>query len=427
MIRRKPMVILLLTCCCFVFAQSPGPSYSLEISPDETILEICAGGSGYGLLTAYAVPGEKHYFVRTGHALFGPFDEVTGLQYSFNDSVLIFGARTDTNWTVYEGEKRYGPFRSLQKIRSGTKDKRLLFLADENLYERENILAGESLYTPCTGFELSQDGRDYVFVEDLILSQRVYKNTEPDDFVSLDSICTLRMFGGYVGIHYRRTLLDQFLKDKLTYGAIVYHSYGGSGEFTFKDELSDCLVPGDIAFYEWARGDIRYYYSFKDSAGTWKLFNKDTDMQADQKEIKALCVLPSDKVVYAAKPCRPGAQNLDVNAFYVFSDNAALGGPFEDVRQIVCSEGGTSIAVAAKAQGGWNIVLQGAGFGPFAKVEDLAYFGETALGFRALYDQEWRSFIITAAGIQQGALIRVKGKVTGLAHLNGTRLNIYTK
>lgn len=443
---RSNMILLLFfpfLCIPLLFAQELHHSHSLNhLNPGETIAHIAAGTKGYAIETVLNQADGKAYYIRSDSKSFGPFDEVKDLQWSFNDSVLIFAARIDTEWTVYEGSDRsYGPwpFKSYSKLPirvfSGKEPNGLLFEFVSTIHSRDKYFTGaDGLVSeaPYLSFyknlNMSADGENLVYTR-WLFSNNLYKNASKIPFLkNFGSIRTVKFYKDYVGIFYEHANSGQYkFKDyEITpFGGVIY-CYLELIHQEFTTQLHDLRTPGDLVFSEPYLNNIDYYYSGEDSSGIWRLYKNNLDMKVDQKEMKAFCVMPGGELMYAARPCEPAPQGFDPELFYIYVKGQPLSASaYLDVQQIVRSSRGTSFAAVVKTQDGWNIALQEGGIGPFAEIGDVAYFGENVLGFDAFYQGEWRDFILTPGGIQQGTLIRKNGNLIGLAHLNDSQLDIY--
>ena len=169
---RSKMILLLFfpfLCIPVLFAQELHHSHSLNLNPGETVAHIAAGTNGYAIETVLNQADGKAYYIRSDSKSFGPFDEIKDLQWSFNDSVMIFAARIDTEWTVYEGpDSSYGPWpfaaynKSSIKVFSGKEPNGLLFEANYAIHSRSKYFIGSEM--------LESEAPFLLFFEDLCLS-----------------------------------------------------------------------------------------------------------------------------------------------------------------------------------------------------------------------------------------------------------------
>ncbi|HDR04895.1 MAG TPA: hypothetical protein ENN84_06575 [Candidatus Marinimicrobia bacterium] len=93
-------------------------------------------------------PDNKQYFVRFENGKTGPWLEVKYLQATLDSSGFLYTAKNEQGWFAVEGDKKYGPYFEVPKLRSGKSAFCCLYLAKENensnqlLYNRDKVIGG---------------------------------------------------------------------------------------------------------------------------------------------------------------------------------------------------------------------------------------------------------------------------------------------
>jgi hypothetical protein len=369
----------------------------------------------------------------TGDQRRGPYDEVIDLQAAFDTVGFIYAARNDTNWYVYEGSQQYGPFSNVFKVRSGNQKQRCLYLARKNpfnqvLYNRTKVIGGNDVLSECPDYELSADGSSYAYYFSGLMAD-YFLAKDGERLGNYGAVQKMRLSddGRDVGFMFERNPIEFISsKDQLNKqinGIIRYRYPGSFGEFNIIDTLDNFMRAGDIGFYR-NNHNPGYYYSFQNSQGVWKLFKNGVDLNVAEREILLIKPLANGNVAYAAKPGTPGPNGLDTTQYYIYIAQQPVGGPYLEVRQILPSPNGTTLATEARVKDGWYLILPAGGLGPFGDMQDATFMGEGILGFKAIYQGEWTSILITSAGMGVGSLIREKGKAIGIANYSQGNIQI---
>jgi len=423
--------------CIQLIGQTPVKLLSVHLSQGEEVLQVAAQRDGYAALTVFWKdnPGQKRYYILTGDQRRGPYNEVIDLQAAFDTVGFIYAARNDTTWYVYEGSRKYGPYSIVSKVRSGNQKHRCLYLArrkmryNQVLYDRAEVIGGSDVVSECFDYELSADGSSYALCFSGLMAD-YFLVKDDEQLGNYGDVKKIRLSddGRDVGFLFERNILDLFLKnqtrkDQNYSGLLRYKQPGSFGEMTFTDTLDFYMTPGDIAFAR-VNYDPVYYYSYQDRNGVWKLFKNGFDMKVKEREITLLKALSNGNVIYSAKPGEPGPNGLDTAQFYIYIAQQPVGGPYLEVRQILPSPGGSTMAVEARIEDGWSLILPNGGLGPFGDMQDAAFMGEGILGFKAIYKGEWTSMLVTSAGMGVGSLIRERGQAVGIANYSQGNVQI---
>jgi len=422
-------VLLLMLSSVTVSAQSLTKTIPVNLNSNEQVLSIIASSNDFAAAVLVpASPGSpKEYYVIGSSTRKGPFNQIIDFQYSFDNSIPIFGAMIDSSWYVFEGDNKYGPYAKLRKIQSGSLGKSCLYLASLNgdnplLYNRGTVYGGIKDFTDCLDYELSENGSTTMHCCTGLMGDRVVFLNE-HSLKSVNDVNALRLSadGKYSAFLYETNTLTTIISqnDKNRFSGQVS---GGAGLFVVNDELVPFRSPGDFQFFDELGG---YYYSFRDSESRWKLFrNNDIDMGIHERDITMLHPIGSLELAYVAKPDINNTSGLDTSAFYVYYQKEPIAGPFLEVRELAVSPS-KSMAILARTVDGWFIYAPGGSIGPFRDVKNLTFFNDAAFVVDLKQTEEWITEIISSSGLQQGNIIRHENKIIGLAHFKGAGVDIY--
>jgi len=434
--RFVPGIGIMVILCFRMFGIAQVKNLPVPLSQGEEVLQVAAQRDQYAALTVHGKsdPKFKRYYILMGTERKGPYDEVIDLQAAFDTVGFIYAARNDTNWYVYDGNRKYGPYSTVSKVRSGDQKHRCLYLArwktryNQVLYDRAEVIGGSYVVSECPDYELSANGTSYSLFYGGFLAD-YFMDKDHEILGNCRKIEKMRLSddGRDVGFMYERSIMDIMsshdTKNKYFSGIIRYMYPGSFGEYKIIDTLENFMKAGDIAFYR-KNNYPGYYCSFQNSQGIWKLLRNGADMKVTEREILLIQPLANDNVAYAAKPGEPGPKGLDTAQYYIYISQQPAGGPYLEVRQILPSPGGTSMAVEARTKDGWYLIIPGGGIGPFGEIQDAAVMGEGILGFKAVYQGEWTSILVTSAGMGAGSLIKEKGQAIGIANYSQGNVQI---
>ena len=389
-------IVLLFAMAGPILGQTSVKSLPVNLSKGEEVLQVAALNDRYAALTIHMKddPQNKRYYILTDGLRKGPYNEVKDLQSAFDTSSFIYAARNESDWYVYEGNQKYGPFSSVSKVRSGDKDHRCMFLATKGefrqvLHNRLKVLGGNDVMSDCYDYELSSNGRSYsYYMSGFMADYFLYKDKIQLGTYGQIEKMRLSNDGRDVAFIFERNPIEYIAKranKKERYCGLIRYMYPGSfGEFAMIDTLDNYMRPGDVDFY---RKDYYpgYYYSFQDKNGIWKLFHYHKDMNVKEREIHLIKAIPDGSVIYAAKPTESGSNNLDTAQFYIYMSQQPVNGPYLEVRQLLPFGNGSFMAIEGRQAAGWYLVLPSGGIGPFDDIQPAEFLGDAVVGFKALY------------------------------------------
>lgn len=428
--------MLLLAMVVPIAGQTSVKSLPVNLSKGEELLQVAALKDRYAALTIHMKddPQNKRYYILTDGLRKGPYNEVKDLQSAFDTSAFIYAARNESDWYVYEGTQKYGPFSSVSKVRSGDKKHRCMFLATKGeyrqvLYNRHKVFGGNDIISDCYDYALSADGSSYAYyMSGLMADYFLYKNdTQLGTYGHVEKM-QLSDDGRDVAFLFERNPLEYIAKGakkEERYCGLIRYMYPGSfGEFAMIDTLDNYMRPGDVDFYR-KNYYPGYYYSCQDSKGAWKLFHNRQDMNVKEREIHLVKAMPDGSVIYAAKPAESGPNNLDTTQFYIYVSQQVVNGPYLEIRQLLPSGNGSFMAIEGRQAAGWYLVLPSGGIGPFDDIQPAEFLGDAVVGFKAMYQGEWASMLMTGQGMTIGSIVKDAGKPIGIGIYSEGNINIY--
>jgi hypothetical protein len=374
----------------------------------------------------------KRYYILINDIRKGPYHEVIDLQATSESGVFVYAARIDTVWYVYEGNRQYGPFSHVSKVRTGDANHRCMFLAQKNkarqgLYNREHVLAGQEILSDCYDYELSANGRNTIFYMSGLMADYILRKDEKT-YGSYGQVNNMKIShdGKDVGFFCEINPMEQIMKGgKNRYTGFADYLYPFiSDNYYVKDSFGLFKTPGDCDFRRDEDYPV-YFYSFQDTNGVWKLFQKDQDLEVKERDIICKKALPDGGVTYVAKPAGFSSNIADTTQYYVYVAHHPVGGPYRDVRQIIPSENASSLAVEARTDAGWFLILPIGGIGPFEDIQPATFLGESAVAFNAKSDGEWKSLLVNPAGMNIGCILKDGEKAVGAAFVAQGNINIY--
>jgi hypothetical protein len=436
---RKPQRILMLALFIFPLqAQEPTFSLPLDLEEGEELIQVQADISTYGALTVINRndPAKKQYFVRFENVRTGPWLEVKYLQAAIDSSGFLYAAKNELGWFAVEGDKKYGPYYAISKLRSGNARNRCLYLAKENeksnqiLYNREKVIGGIPDLSDCVDYELSKNGAVCGKIETGLAADQIL-TINGQRYAEGSEINHLRISGSGKDIAYYlqasplELIMNNVPKNESYTGRVHFSQSGSFGEFSMTDSLPYFKKPGDMALFR--KGAILYYfYSYQDAGGQWRLFRNGIDLKVKERDIMLVHPLHEEHFAYSAKPAFENSDGLDTSKYYLYIDGQMVGGPFLEISEISNSLVNLSISAIARTAEGWFLIVVGGNIGPLEGIKDVVWFGESAITFYAIYNGEWHSLLYTAdSGMQIGSLIIDKGAIRGIAHFNGEAIDIY--
>jgi|GEM_PF-3049602 len=431
------VVTILLCMMISLTAQTSVKSFPLNLSQGEELLQIAARKDGFAALTVYMKtdPAHKKYYVLINETRQGPYHEVIDLQTGFQTDDFFYAARTDTNWYVYEGEKKYGPFLKVSKLRAGDINHRCMFLAAKSkssqlLYNREQVMGGHEILSDCYDYELSANGQNAIFYMNGLMADYILRKDEKT-YGSYGLVDKMKISNDGKDVAFFCEInpmeqISQSLKGrkKLYTGFVDYFYPYISDTYYAKDSFGTFMTPGDCDFRRDEDYPV-YFYSFQDTNGVWKLFQKDQDLEVKERDIILVKALSDGGLAYAAKPAGFSSNISDTSQFYVYVARYPVGGPYREVRQIIPSENASSLAVEARTDKGWYLILPVGGIGPFEDIKPATFLGESAVAFKVKNEGEWQSLLMNPAGVNIGCLLKNGEKAVGAAFFSGGNINIY--